>query len=666
MLKAILPRYFDPTDEFEEVQPIIEDIIDEYKGKGEELPLLLKAYEHLDEYPKDIQLAIMVSLIIRYKYEDARFTGPKGIQLEVLHVPDKFVEVSDNKKVRVDYRGLAKFIAKKFAVVYFNGNFYVWNGERYVDYDNIIDAVIYKHLLKCGFPPEKRATIYVAEVRKQIQYMCSVREFPFNKHNGYIMIPVKNGVIWWKDGEIELIPNSPVFGFTYCLNVNYIPNQKHDRIYKFLKSLVNEEDLEILYEIPASCLVRVHFPYAYFLYGTGSNGKSTYLNLITNLLGEENVSNVSLQDLSSPNTKRFRTAALIGKLANIFPDLPSTQLWSTDTFKALTGDDYITVEKKFKEPFSFKNTARLIFSANEFPRTKDESDAFWRRWIIVKFPNKFRNNPKFLEKLTTDEEKSAFLDEILKRLPRILECNPTINANARSEWIRNTDSVRAFLEDRVVEDKNSYVVKSELYNAYVEYCNEYGYDAVCENTFFRRINRMFPSFRPRVGGKQVRAYKGIRLKKDEEANSLSEFDEHKKQQEDSNEMNGDSDTNATTTNVDEEYIQGTKSGVEEIKDNNDLHERDDADVDKVGEDLNDKSSEIDDFIDKSNIEVREIDGELIEYVTVEIINLEEPTEIIGIDGEIYHIEDGDILTLPRANAEILIENAIALPVNRKV
>jgi len=637
MLKAILPRYFDPSDEFKEVQLIIEEIIDEYRSEGEELPLLLKAYEQLDEYPQDIRLAIMVSLIIRYKYGDTKFTRPDGIEIESLYVPDGFVEVLDDKKVRVDYRGLAEFIAKKFAVVYFNGNFYVWNGERYVDYDNVIDAVIYKHLIKCGFPREKRATFYVAEVRKQIQYMCSVREFPFNKHNGYIMVPVKNGVIWWKDGEIELIPNSPVFGFTYCLNVKYIPNQKHDRIFKFLKSLVNEEDLEILYEIPASCLVRVHFPYAYFLYGTGSNGKSTYLNLITNLLGEENVSNVSLQDLSSPHTNRFRTAALIGKLANIFPDLPSTQLWTTDVFKALTGDDYITVEKKFKEPFSFKNTARLIFSANEFPRTRDESDAFWRRWIIVKFPNKFKNNPKFLEKLTTDEEKSAFLDEILKRLPKILECNPTINANARSEWIRNTDSVRAFLEDWIVEDKNSYVVKSELYNAYVEYCNEYGYDAVCENTFFRRINRMFPSFRPRVGGKQVRAYKGIRLKKDED----SKLHEHEKEKEkiESGDVTHTLDTNQN----------------EEIKD-----------VDEGSEDLRERTSEIDDFIDKSNVEVREVDGELIEYITVEIINLEEPIEIVGVDGEIYHIENGDIISLPKPNAEILIENAVALPVNRKV
>ena len=515
MLKEIATRYLENAELWEQASKVARMVIEEYESEGEELPVLYKAYKRLDEFPDDLKAAIKVAIILKELYGTSRIETHGGmVEVEVEEVPDLDLLYCENNKLVVNYTEFARFIAMKYAVVYFNGVFYVWDGNRYVDYDNVIDAVIYRHLLKCGFPETKRATLYVSEIRKQLQYLCSVREYPFNRHNSRILIPVKNCVLWWDDGEVKILPNSPVFGFTYSLNVNYVPNQKHDRIKAFLESLVNPEDLEILYEIPAACLVRTRFPYVYFLYGTGSNGKSTYLNLITDLLGEENVSNVSLHDLSD-HSSRFRAAALIGKLANIFPDLPSTALKDTGIFKALTGDDRITVEKKFKDPFSFRNTARLIFSANTFPRVKDDSPAFWRRWILVKFPNKFENNPGLLESLTTDEEKSAFLDEILKRLPRILECNPTVNVDARTEWIRTSDSVTAFLQDCVVEDKDSYVIKEDLYNAYVEYCNEMGYEAVSQNAFSRRISSRYPTIRPRSNGRK-RAYKGIRLKTEEE------------------------------------------------------------------------------------------------------------------------------------------------------
>jgi len=613
MISSLAARYFDPVNEFDEIRPVVDAIIDEYEAAGEELPLLLQAYKNLDSYPEDIRTAIKIALIISKKYGDHVIRCEDGVtEIRVLKTSDeKFMEV-ENGHVRIDYRGFAEFLAKKYAIIHFNGVFYVWDGSKYIDYDNVIDSVIYHHLVKMGFPREKRATIYVAEVRKQIQYLCSVREFPFNKHNGRILIPVKNGVLWWDNGEVKLIPNSPLFGFTYCINVNYIPGCRHDRIRKFLECLVNQEDLEILYEIPAACLVRTHFPYAYFIYGTGSNGKSTYLNLITDLLGPENVSHVSLQDLSTPSMRRFRTAALIGKLANIFPDLPSTTLYSTDTFKALTGDDYITVERKFKEPFSFKNTARLIFSANEFPRTRDESDAFWRRWIIVKFPNKFRNNPRILEDLTTDEEKSAFLDEILKRLSKILECNPTINADARSEWIRSTDSVRAFLEDCTQEDKDAYVVKDDLYNAYVEYCNAMGYDAVSSNSFFRRISKMYPTFRPKVGNKQKRAYRGIRLLPREQWPVESEEVEEEP--------------------VEEIRYKDTERLIAFLNDENDGNDRD----------------------DESNN---------IKYVKIRLIRLPVGTdkvEFVGVDGREYSISPGDVVDVPEENARPMVERGYAV------
>ena len=117
--------------------------------------------------------------------------------------------------------------------------------------------------------------------------------------------------------------------------------------------------------------------------GAPNAGKSTLLSVAQEiLLGSENVSNIPWQSLGD----RFNKAELFGKLANIFADLPSKAIDDGGMFKALTGEDYITAERKNKDPFSFRPYARLLFSCNEIPKNySDRSDGFYRRLIIIRF-----------------------------------------------------------------------------------------------------------------------------------------------------------------------------------------------------------------------------------------------------------------------------------------
>ena len=79
-------------------------------------------------------------------------------------------------------------------------------------------------------------------------------------------------------------------------------------------------------------------------------GKSTILSVVQDvLLGREHVSNIPWQMLS----ERFQTVELFGKLANIFADLPSKSIEDSGTFKAITGEDSINADRKFKDSFSF-------------------------------------------------------------------------------------------------------------------------------------------------------------------------------------------------------------------------------------------------------------------------------------------------------------------------
>ena len=122
------------------------------------------------------------------------------------------------------------------------------------------------------------------------------------------------------------------------------------------------------------------------------------------LLGKENVSNVAWQALND----RFKTAELFGKWANICAELPTKGIEDNGIFKALVGEDYLTVEKKNKNPFSFQPYARLLFSCNSIPKNYgDKSEGFYRRLIIVRFNHSVpeeRRDPELLEKFRCEAD----------------------------------------------------------------------------------------------------------------------------------------------------------------------------------------------------------------------------------------------------------------------
>ncbi len=105
---------------------------------------------------------------------------------------------------------------------------------------------------------------------------------------------------------------------------------------------------------------------------------------------------------------RFNRAELFGKLANIFADLPSKSIDDNGMFKALTGEDFITAERKNKDPFSFRPYARFLFSCNEIPRNYgDRSEGFYRRLLIIRFEKsvpKAKRDPNLAEKLAAERD----------------------------------------------------------------------------------------------------------------------------------------------------------------------------------------------------------------------------------------------------------------------
>ncbi len=192
---------------------------------------------------------------------------------------------------------------------------------------------------------------------------------------------------------------------------------------------------------------------AVLLLGEGANGKGTYLRLLVTFLGPANTAALSLHRLEAD---KFAKARLLGRLANSAPDLPSTHLDSTSTFKELTGTEgLINAEFKYRDSFEFECCARLIFSANHPPRSGDASHAFFRRWLVIPFTRTFAPEvatprAQLDAALSTPDELSGLLNRALVALRAVrargsFSQSPSMQA-AWSEFRESTDPLAVWLE----------------------------------------------------------------------------------------------------------------------------------------------------------------------------------------------------------------------------
>lgn len=308
-----------------------------------------------------------------------------------------------------------------------------------------------------------------------------------------MIVPVKNGLLNLKDYTLERF--TPERIFTYKLPVVFNPSAYHKRLDLFLDEVSSKpQDRETLEEIVGYCLYP-GYPYqkAFMLTGEGNNGKSTFLSMLTCMLGKENVSNRSLQEI---NYDRFSKADLYNKKANISADIPPTKLMVTGTFKMLTGGDQITAEYKFHNSFTFINSAKLIFSANTIPDVPDDdTDAFFRRWVLLTFNNTFdgdKADPDILKKMTTDDGLSYLLNLGLAGLKRLLHrggFRTDTTDEIRTNWRKLSNPVYAFVEDHIQGDEEATIEKQVLYSLFCKYCREENLKIVSQDTFFKTIPR---------------------------------------------------------------------------------------------------------------------------------------------------------------------------------
>lgn len=342
-------------------------------------------------------------------------------------------------------------------------------------------------------------------------------------------INLKNGLF-----DIEtrtLQPHNPEYFITTQIPVEYQPGAFPSDFLKFLEEVVHPDDIQVLGEWFGYCLYRDYpIAKAVMLIGSGANGKSTLLECLKRFVGVGNVASVPLQSL----TKDFRAVALNNKLINYYPDISSRAFNDTGQFKILTGNDFQAATRKYKDEIYFTNYAKLIFSCNNLPANyEDDSDAFYRRWLFVEFPNQFigkNADPRKLDKISSPLELSGILNWALEGLYSLLERNE-FSANATTQetrvfYKRQSNPSIAFSDEYLekTRDIDDYIAKDELYQMFQGFCEENNLKVSFKDTFFRNLKKAgFLIGKRRILGKNTNIVQFVRLKQVDSDNENKEI-----------------------------------------------------------------------------------------------------------------------------------------------
>ncbi len=302
------------------------------------------------------------------------------------------------------------------------------------------------------------------------------------------LINTTSGMLDWKNGK--LTGHSPDLLSTFQIQAAFQAGARSEVLDAFLEQVFPADALPLVEEIVGYLMLpSTKHQKAVMLVGEGANGKSTFLHMLAAFLQECNISRMSLQQLEdSP----FSAAELQGKLANIYADIPNSRLEKSDTFKSIVSGDPIKAERKFGHPFTLRTSARLVFSANAFPKSSDSSQAYFRRWIIIPFPNKFEGkqaDPDLAKKLVAPECLSALLSRGLIGLRR-LESQGHFSHSASTEsqvesYKVENDSAYEFMKESLKADEGGRISKAEVYERYIAWCGVNGVKYPANN---RKLN----------------------------------------------------------------------------------------------------------------------------------------------------------------------------------
>lgn len=376
----------------------------------------------------------------------------------------------------------ANYMINNHHIVKINGQLHIYKDGIYRSDLNVIAGVMRSYIPNIKKSQKTEVIDYMYDMTEEKE-LSDARYIGFN-----------NGVYDVVDDTLNAF--SPEYVITNKIPWDYKPDAYSELADNTLNKLACGDTAirALLEECIGYCFYRANtFNKAFILTGDKSNGKSTFLKVLTVLLGENNVASLDLKNLGD----RFSKASLFGKLANIGDDISDEFVPDASLFKKITDGGRIQVEKKGQDPFEFNPYVKLIFSANDIPRIRDKTGAVLRRLVIIPFNARFSEsdvdyNPNIKSDLTQDTSIEYLIMLGCQGLKRLLATQKfTISQKVEEErqaYNIENNPILAFIEE-VGKEGIVNEPTNEVYKRYQVFCAENNYQPTSNIVFSKSINK---------------------------------------------------------------------------------------------------------------------------------------------------------------------------------
>lgn len=420
---------------------------------------------------------------------------------------------------------LARYYNKKYPYITLQDSrtVYSFNGKYY---ERVSESLLANFAQKmyvpdCEKEQERREFISAVKTTNLVD------QDYFNLENNKGLINLANGVMNIKTREI--FPHDSSIRFTHCLPYAY-NGEKDCPTWDLLLDNITCGRAHLqraLEEYVGYTLAGHHYTInkALFLVGYGNNGKSTFLNCIKQLIGQENISSTSLLSIMKD---KFAAAGLENKLANFSEEEPATCFeGESSIFKTVTGDGTISVQRKYEQSYDYLNIAKLYITQNELPYLKDTSDGMLRRFLCIPFDLDLKREPNKKIKdvyVKISNELPGILNRCIEAYQRLMERGEFERIPESDAIVRrlhhDSDSVKEWFDTHIdIRGSQAYSVK-ELYTHYRDtFEGDREYFRTTLRGFNKKLRVISSSAKKDIipitkDGKIIKGIQGISLKRD--------------------------------------------------------------------------------------------------------------------------------------------------------
>ncbi len=313
-----------------------------------------------------------------------------------------------------------------------------------------------------------------------------------------VLINLKNGTFEISPQRTKLRAFKSSDFLTYQLPFDYNPQAKAPLFQAYLDRVLPDlESQRILAEYLGYVFIKhgssIKLEAALILYGTGANGKSVLFEIVNALLGYENISSYSLQELT--DTTGYYRAMIANILVNYASEINGKL--EADMFKRMVSGETIPARLPYGNPMQLNQYAKFIFNCNELPKDVEHSNAYFRRWLIIPFNVVIppHEQDKELHTKIIQNELSGVFNWVLEGLKRILAQRKFSECRAANEALKDykdeSNSIKLFLDENGYQSSpTGYKCIKDLYPEYKTFCFNDGMAAFKKINFSKQLKAL--------------------------------------------------------------------------------------------------------------------------------------------------------------------------------